>query len=72
MGSISREVAAASVRMVIGTTEREVRSLKEAKGFLKEHRAGALAEFILSDIDPKAPGALVAFGRKLEMMRAAL
>lgn len=72
MGSISREVAAASVRMVIGSTEREVRSLKEAKGFLREHRAGALADFILADLDPKSPGALVAFRNKLEMMRAAL
>lgn len=70
MGSISREVAAASVRMVIGSTEREVRSLKEAKGFLREHRAGALADFILADIDPKSPGALVAFRSKLEMMRS--
>ncbi|WP_127089972.1 hypothetical protein [Aquabacter cavernae] len=72
MGSISREVAAASVRMVIGSTEREVRSLKEAKGFLREHKAGAVADFILADIDPKSPGALVAFRSKLEMMRAAL
>lgn len=72
MGSISRKVAAAPVRMVIGSTEREVRSLKEAKGFLREHRAGALADFILADLDPKSPTALVAFRNKLEMMRAAL
>lgn len=72
MGSISKNVAAASVRIVIGTDEREVKSLREAKGFLREHRAGALAEFIAADLDPAEPGALVAFRNKLEMMRAAL
>ena len=72
MGSISKTFPASSVRMVIGNSEREVRSLREAKGFLKEHRAGALADFILADIDPAAPEALVAFRNKLEMMRAAL
>lgn len=72
MGSISKDVAAASVRIVIGTDEREVKSLREAKGFLREHRAGALADFIMVDLDPAAPGSLVAFRNKLEMMRAAL
>lgn len=72
MGSISRNVAASSVRMVIGTAEREVRSIREARGFLREHKAGALADFILSDMDAKAPNALVAFRNKLEMMRSAL
>lgn len=72
MGSISRNVAAASVRMVIGTEEREIRSIKEAKGFLRQHRAGALADLILADMDVRAPGALVAFRNKLEMVRAAL
>ncbi|OYW51208.1 MAG: hypothetical protein B7X99_07785 [Rhizobiales bacterium 17-65-6] len=72
MGSISKNVAAASVRIVIGNDEREVKSLREARGFLREHRAGALADFIMSDLDPASPVALVAFRNKLEMVRAAL
>ncbi|TCT06837.1 hypothetical protein [Aquabacter spiritensis] len=72
MGSISRTQAERSIRMVIGNDEREISSLKEAKSFLKQHKAGALADFILSDMDAAAPGALVAFRNRLEMMRAAL
>ncbi len=72
MGSISRIPTASPLRIVIGNDEREVRSLREAKLFLREHKAGALADFILAEVDPKAPGALVAFRDRLEMVRACL
>lgn len=74
MGSISPAKATASrpLRIVIGGDSREVRSLAEARSFLRENKAGAVAEFLLKDLDPKAPGALVAFRDRLNMMRQAL
>lgn len=73
MGSFSRTTTApSSLRLVIGTEDREVASLDEAMGFLHEQDADALGEFLLSGLDVDAPEALVAFRSRLEMMRAAL
>ncbi|MFG1425248.1 hypothetical protein [Roseixanthobacter glucoisosaccharinicivorans] len=73
MGSFSRiSPAPSSLRLVIGTKDREVASLDEAMGFLHEQDADALGEFLLSGLDADAPEALVAFRNRLEMMRAAL
>ncbi len=74
MGSISpiKAKPASTLRIVIGNEGRDVTSLEEARGFLHERNADALAELLLSDMDAKAPGALKAFGNRLEMVRAAL
>ncbi|MFG1398260.1 hypothetical protein [Roseixanthobacter pseudopolyaromaticivorans] len=73
MGSFSRITAApSSLRLVIGTEDREVASLDEAMGFLHEKDADALGEFLLAGLDADAPESLIAFRNRLEMMRAAL
>ncbi|MFG1465305.1 hypothetical protein V5F77_20695 [Xanthobacter sp. DSM 24535] len=73
MGSFSLTTAApSSLRLVIGTEDREVASIDEAMGFLHEKNADALGEFVLNGLDAEAPGALVAFRDRLELMRAVL
>jgi len=71
MGSLSQ--ASSSIRIVIAGADCEVTSLDQARGFLAEHDADVLADFLLSDVhDVKAPEALVAFRARLERMCAAL